>query len=259
MLKFLKYINSFPFPFTVRHYAQLGPAGKHLKDGVLRSKESWQILRDEHPRYRIPADRETWLSELSLKKDGQDSELGARVNEFVLLLEKENIKTVYSVGSGGGVFEYFLKKRLPRIRIIASEPTQEGVNRLKKVFIECDTIEFFDALDSEGWERVGSMEDAIVFIYRNEREFTDNEWRKMFRDMRAAGVKKVFLGLMNMLTMLAFVQEKLRNISLYFHGTPATFVGYLRNHAAFRSFWKGIYKEHEVYFPNCRGLYLTKI
>lgn len=253
----LKYLNNFPFPFTARHYASLGEVSTHLKDGVLRSKESWLVLRDEHPHYRIPEDRETWLRELYYKKDGQDDKLQDRVNQFAKLLEEEGIKTVYSIGSGGGIFEYFLKKRLPSIRIFASEPTQSGVDRLRKVFLECDDVCVFDALNQEDWNKIGKDQDGIVFIYRNEREFTNEDWKKMFEYMYKAKVKKVFLGLMYLLTLLAFVQEKIRNTKIELKGGKVTFVGYLRNYSAFKSFWYNKYTDREIVFPNCKGLYLT--
>lgn len=259
ILHILKYINRLPFPVTVRHLTSFGDIGDLLKDGELRSKESWQVLRDKHPHYRIPEDRETWLKELSLSKDGQDDKLQKRIDAFASLIKEEGIKTVYAIGAGGGVFEYYLKKRLPHIKIIASELTQESVDRLRRVFIECDVVERFDALNAEHWERIGADKDGIVFIYRNEREFSDEDWRKIFLYISKADVRKVFLGIMYMLTVSAFIQEKIRNIKHRLHGESVTFVGYLRSHDTFRSFWKGKYKEREISFPNCRGLYLTRI
>lgn len=255
----LKYINSLPFPFTIKHYVALRHTGNPLKDGALRSTESWKILRDEHPRYKIPKDRNEWLQDLSLKKDGQDSKLTERVTEFASLLKREGVKTVYSIGSGGGVFEYFLKKELPSIKIVVSEPTTDGVERLRTVFTECDRVELLNALNENDWKKIGGDPDGIVFIYRNEREFSNEDWQKMFQYMHSAGVKRVFLGLMNMLTMLSFVQEKIRNIKHRISGTPLTFVGYLRNYYTFKSFWYNMYRDQEIDFPNCRGLYLTRI
>lgn len=255
----LKYLNSLPFPITVKHYVSLEHQGSPLKDGTLRSKESWQILRDEHPRYRIPKNRETWLEELSLKKDGQDVKLQERVKELGALIKREGIKTLYSIGSGGGVFEYYLKKQLPAIKIFASEPTVEGVERLKSVFIECDKVEVFDALNENDWKKIGEDPNGMVFLYRNEREFSNEDWRKIFKYMHSAGVKRVFLGLMNMLTFLALLQEKFRNIKLRLKGVPLTYVGDLRSRYTFRSFWYNMYRDQEINFPNGRGLYLKII
>ncbi|MDP2705040.1 MAG: hypothetical protein U1D31_01235 [Patescibacteria group bacterium] len=261
MIKILKYINSLPFPVTVKHYVSFGVADPYLENihGEKDAVRRWQILRDKHPRYRIPKDRETWLKDLSLRKDGQDDKLPERVEALATLIEKEGIRTFYSVGSGGGVFEYFLKKRIPSLKIVASEYTQEGVERLRSVFLECDKVNFFDALNDISWVNIGADKNSIVFIYRNEREFSDKQWRQIFRAMHKAGVKRVFLGLMNMLTFLAFAQEKIRNLKHRFRGEKLNFVGFLRSRYTFRSFWKGLYTDTEIYFPNCRGIYLKRI
>ena len=194
MIKILKYINSLPFPITVKHYVSFGVADPYLQDvhGEEDAKKRWQVLRDTHPRYRIPRDRETWLKDLSLRKDGQDDKLPERVEALATLIEKEGIRTFYSIGAGGGVFEYFLKKRIPSLKIVASEYTQEGVERLRNVFLECDKVEFFDALNDISWGKIGEDKDGMVFIYRNEREFSDKQWRQIFRAMHKAGVKRVF-------------------------------------------------------------------
>ncbi len=254
----LKYINSMPFPVTARHFTSLGVVGGKLKDGELRSAESWQTMRDEHPYYRIAEDRETWLKELTADKDGQDAKMHDRVRAFADLIEKEGVKTVYSIGSGGGVFEYFLKKRSPHIRVVCSEWKSEGAGRLRRVFLECDEVITFDALNPNDWKKVGADKDGIVFIYRNEHEFTDAEWHKMIRMMHDAGVTRVFLGLMYLLTILAFIQAKIRNIKKRLRGEKIVFVGYLRNYSRFKRFWSGMYIAREVPFPNCRGFYLKR-
>ena len=260
MIKILKYINSLPLPITVKHYVSFGVADKYLNGiwGEGDAKKRWQVLRERHPRYRIPKDRKTWLEELCLRKDGQDDRLTERVEALAKLIEKEGIKTFYSIGAGGGVFEYFLKKRIPNLKIVASEYTEEGVKRLRNVFLECDEVEFFDALDDKSWGKIGKDTEGVVFIYRNEPEFSDAQWRQMFAAMHKAGVKRVFLGLMNMLTFLAFIQEKIRNLKHRFKGERLHFVGFLRSQHTFRSFWRGLYTDTEVYFPNCRGIYLKK-
>jgi hypothetical protein len=256
----LKYINRLPLPVTVRHYATFGEAGESL-DGEMRSGDDWMVLRNEHPRYRIPEDRETWLKELALDgvKDGQDPALLERVASFVKLLKERNITTVYSVGSGGAIFEYYLKKASPDTKVIVTECTQEGVQRLKRVFTEADGVELFDALDAKEWKHIGEMPSTIVFIYRNEREFTNKQWKQMFVDMHSAGVQHVFVGLMWTLTIVAYGLRVWNNTKRRLSGKKLSFVGYIRSLSALRQFWKGKYTEkEEIYFPTCTGLYLTR-
>lgn len=258
MGSWLRALNNLPFSLTIKHYVALGPLGEEV--GLsLRSAEDWHILREKHPRYRIPEDREVWLRELTLKKDGQDSQLQARVDALATLIEKEGITSFYSIGSGGGVFEYFLKKRLPHLRVIVSEPTAKGVERLKKVFLEVDDILELNALSKSTWEMIAKDTQGLVFIYRNEHEFTNSEWQHMINDMHTAGVRRVYLGLMYLLTVRAFLQMKVRNLLRRLRGEHLVFAGYVRNYVAFKKFWKGKYLDQETPFPGCRGFYLTHL
>lgn len=96
----LKYINRVPFRVTAKIYSA---SPRELDLGVLFSSASgWDAMYTEHPSYRIPADRETWLKEMKDKKDGQDSGIQERVKDIVALLRMEGAKKIYSVGSGGG-------------------------------------------------------------------------------------------------------------------------------------------------------------
>lgn len=257
----LKRWNRLPFPLTLKHYVSFGKGGEELA-GTLRSGTDWMVLRNQHARYRIAEERDAWLADLALdgEKDGQDAALIDRVRSLIALMKKERMTTLYSVGSGGAVFEYYLKREAPEIRVIVTECTDAGVERLKRVFTEADDVERFDALRAQEWERIGTMSSTLVFIYRNEREFTDTEWRGIFRDMYATGVDRVFLGLMWTLTGMALLTRFVNNTKRTLAGERLSFVGYIRSLAALRRFWKGKYTEREeIYFPTCTGLYLTRI
>jgi len=258
IIRFLKYLNKIPVPLTIKHYVLLGKVGLSLVDTEL-TPENWLILRNNHPRYSIPEDRETWIRELALQKDGQDARLHDRVAAFVTLLEEKHIATVYSIGSGGGVFEYFLKQRMPNVKIVASEVTQEGVDRLRRVFTECDEVRLFDALNADSWKEIGKDQNGIVFIYRNEHEFSDEQWREMFAAMHESRVRHIFLGFMYFVTVWSLLQAALRILRGLLRGEVVVFAGYVRNYIAFERFWRQKYVAQEVDFPNCRGFYLARV
>lgn len=259
IVKKLKHLNQMPFPVTIPYYVSYGLPQQKFKDGVMRSGESWLVLRDDHPHYRIPNSREEWLKELSLNKDGQDKWLEVRVSSFADLLKREGISTVYSIGSGGGIFEYYLKKHSPEIRVIGTEWKAEGAERLARVCTELDDVWIFDALNGEHWKRVGNDPKSIVFIYRNEREFSNQQWEQIWESMYAARVERVFLGLMWTLTIRALVQLKVRNLLKRIRGQRLTLTGYLRSLEGLRRFWRGKYNEKEsINFPACTGLYFTR-
>lgn len=258
-MPFLKVLNQMPFPVTIRHFVSYGLPQQKFKDGVMRSGESWLTLRNEHPHYRIAETREEWLKDLHLSKDGQDAGLKERVASFAALLRREAITTVYSIGSGGGIFEYHLKKHAPEIKVIGTEWTEEGVERLRRVCIELDDVLQFDALNPENWKQFGNDPSSIVFIYRNEREFSNSQWQSIWESMYAAHVERVFLGLMWTLTFRALVQLKTRNLLKRLRGEKLTFTGYLRNLRKLQRFFKDKYTEKEsIDFTACTGLYLTR-
>jgi len=261
-LRPLRYLNSIPFPVVQKYYVALGVGAEQLR-GTLRGGEDWFVLRNKSSRYRIAQTREEWLKDLSTLDDsidGLDAALPERVESLARLIERAGIKTLFSVGSGGCYFEYHLKRRLPALKVVVTEPVPELVGHLKELFIEADSIEQFDALDARSWERVADMPACLVFIYRNEREFSDEEWRTMFGHMDAAGVERVFLGLMWTLTVLAFVFRKWNNLKARFRGRRVSFVGYIRNFRGLERLWQRHYVvAEEITFPACRGLYLKRI
>ncbi len=254
----LRRLNSLPFPVTIPYYVSYG---LKFKDGKMRDGDAWMRLRDEHPHYRIPETREQWLADLhDPLKDGQDEGLLPRVDSFAKLLAREGIKTVYSVGAGGGIFEYYLKTRHPEFRVIGTECTQEGTDRLRLVCTELDEVELFDALKPESWNKLANDPTTLVFIYRNEREFSDDQWQLIWDSMYAAKIERVFLGLMWTLTARALFNLKVRNFKKLVHGEVLTLTGYLRSLERLRLFWKGKYQvQEEIEFPTCTGLYITRI
>ena len=137
-VKFLKHINSLPLPVTIRHYYIFDDATKNLKDNKLDSLESWDYLRENHPRFSISENRQEWLlaAESKSNKDGQDGGLGQRAQDVVRILEDKVIETLFSVGVGGAGLEYQIKKNKPGIKLICSEYSSAALNVLKKVFVE---------------------------------------------------------------------------------------------------------------------------
>lgn len=254
----LKQLNTLPFPVALKYYVPFG-LSTEVSDNKHWSGEEWLVLRNQHPRYRIAETREEWLADLALDKDGQDAYLHDRVESFAQLLEREHLTTIYSIGSGGGVFEYYLKKRSPQVKVVATECTKEGVERLRRVAPELDEVRIFDALKSEDWLTIGDDPHAVVFLYRNEREFSDAQWKKMWSDMYAANIPQVFLGLMWTLTARSLLQLKIRNLRNRLAGKHLSFVGYIRNFRGLERLWKGAYRVQEtIPFPTCTGLYLKR-
>ncbi|KND50760.1 MAG: hypothetical protein ABA06_04720 [Parcubacteria bacterium C7867-001] len=263
-MSFLRQLNELPFPLTISHYHKFasGFRKEKLKDGKLDSPESWDALREQEPSFSIAETREEWLkaAELSVKKDGQDANLGARAADIVPLLKRHAITTIFSVGAGGGGLEYQLKKRIPELRIVASEYAPKSVELLRKVFLEAEEVRSFDLLSGD-WTPVTERIDAattLVLIYRLDAQFTDRQWRDLFKTLATAGVSRVLYIPTGFLTLRSLFFRLSRRIAWLFSGAEMVFAGYLRTKTTFHSFWKGSYQSEEGVFGGSGGFWLTR-
>ncbi len=264
MKNLLKYINSIPFAFTIKHYQMFGDSKEMLKDNALVSIESWDELRENHPHYTVSDDRDEWLKavELEIVKDGQDKGLISRAKDIVSLLIKEKIKTVFSTGVGGAGLEFQIKKHMPEVNIYCSEYSQKNIDTLKKVFLEASGIVTFDIINGD-WSIVKntyvSDSTSALLMYRLDAGFTDTEWRSIFEMMYTAGIEKIIYIPTSLLTLLSVFNRKKRELFWRLKGEPVSFAGYLRTKKEFESFWSGLYEKQDFVFGGLKGFYLKKV
>jgi hypothetical protein len=263
IVNFLKKINSLPLPVTIRHYYIFDDATTKLKDNKLDSLESWDYLRENHPRFSISENRDEWLqaAESKSNKDGQDGGLRQRAQDIVQILEDKGIETLFSVGVGGAGLEYQIKKNKSEIKLICSEYSSTALNVLKKVFVESDDFVLFD-ITSKDWS-VGfggtGPEKQLCLIYRIDASFTNEEWKKIFENMYDAGVQNVLYIPTSCLTVMGLRNRLLRKLVWKIKSIPYAFSGYLRTKVVFQSFWRGRYIDTEVVCGGLKGFLLTRI
>lgn len=261
MKKFLKYINSMPFAFTMKHYQVFGDSTSHMKDRQLVSVESWDALRQNHPFFSVSADREEWLaaSELSVKKDGQDAQLIERAADIVILLQDKKISRIFSVGTGGAALEYQIKKLMPGVSIVCSDYSTLTVERLKKVFFESDGIIQFDVL-KDNWREIQEKylgEDGLCLMYRIDASFNDKEWSDIFKYMADAGIQKILIIPTGTLTVLSIYNRKSREIRWFLKRIPIVFSGYIRTAKRFQQYWHSMYSEEDMVLGGLKSFFLT--
>lgn len=258
MLGFLRYLNSFPIPFTSRHYQEFGDSTKHLKNGVLDSPDSWDELRGRHEHYSIGTTREEWFraAEGEVKKDGQDGGMIQRAADVAETLRELSAKSIFSVGVGGAGLEYQIKKRLPTLHLTCSEYAPHNVEMLRKVFIECNALEVFDILKDD-WSRVVSA-GATVLMYRVDPHFTDTEWRTVFKSMHAAGVVRIIYIPCTCLSVRSWLFRLRRRFLWALFHTRVAFAGYVRTRARFESLWKDLYNGEIHTYGGLMGFVLSR-
>ena len=243
--KFLKYVNSLPVPFTMKHYQVFGYSGSMFKDGELNSADSWDVLRETHPQFSISKNRKEWLRacEMLIRKDGQDGGLRKRAEEINILLKKENITHVFSVGVGGAGLEYQLKKLNPELHLVCSEFAPHNVELLKGVFEEADDIVQFDILKGD-WKEIKEKylpQNSLCLMYRVDASFTDAEWRGIFQNMHDSGIETILYIPSSFLTLMSIFNRKWREMKWSRTKSNIVFSGYLRTKKTFQSYWRGLY------------------
>lgn len=262
MKRVLKYINAMPFPFTMKHYQVFGDTTSRMKEGQLMSPESWDALREEHPFFSIPKNRDEWVavSELAVKKDGQDYELIERAREVASLLVEKEVDKLFSIGVGGAALEYHLKKRLPQLHLTCSDYSQVTVDTLQKVFYESDAIIRFDML-KDNWHEIREKyigDRGACLIYRIDASLSDQEWKYVFHNAADAGINKILIIPTGMLTWLSVYNRKSREVRWFFKKTPIIFSGFVRTKKRFQQFWAPWYTEESVTCGGLKSFFLAR-
>lgn len=263
MKNLLKYINSIPFRFTMNHYQVFGRSKDLLKNNALISVESWDELRQNHPHFSISENREEWLKAVQLEiiKDGQDKGLINRAKEISVLLRRENISTLFSVGVGGAGLEYQVKKSMPGLNIFCSEYSKKNVEILKKVFLESAGVITFDILKDD-WNLLKNNyiknKSSVLLMYRLDAGFTNDEWRKIFESIHDSGIENIIYIPTTLLTAISIWNRKKRELGWLLKKEKTSFAGYLRTSKEFKSFWSGLYKEEEMSLGGLKSFYLTR-
>jgi hypothetical protein len=252
---FLKYINGLPFPLTIQHYFPFDQTTTLLKDHELHSAESWDALRQFHPHFSIPENREEWLkaSEAHIKKDGQDGGLVARAKDVVKLIDELGVTSVFSAGVGGAGLEYQIKKMKPNIHLTCSEFAPISVERLKHVFLEADSIILFD-MKKDDWRvavHTTNPKNQLTLLYRIDIDLSDQELFDMIRRMHEAGIENILIILCGRLTLRGLVNRLSQRFVWTLKGISYAFSGYLRTEKTFERAWQGLYVSKSL---ECAGL-----
>lgn len=214
---------------TMKHYYYFGEKTDAIGGSLIRPG-SWDALRtaDSGPQddFSMPETRTAW-EERSLS----NTALNGRADALTDFL-KPRYRRVYSYGVGCAFLEYFLKKRDPMLFLRCSDFTPRVIERLKKVFTEADEIILFDML-SGTWDNGGP--DCVHMFHRVDTEFSDQQWRDIFKRMSRSGVENVLFVPSEYLTMKRIIVQKIKYFLYSWTGRKMTFSGFLRTRERFVS------------------------
>ena len=252
----LKYIDSLPFSITIRHYFPFNDRTTLLKNGEISSSKAWDTLRQKHPNFSISENRVEWLkaAEAQVEKDGQDKGLVRRAKDVVEVIERLGVTKVFSAGVGGAGLEYQIKKLKPELYLTCSEYSPVAVGALKKVFTECDSVVFFD-MNTGDWhlaiDKTQTREKQLCILSRIDIDLTNKQFRNIFKNMHAAGIRNVLVITCVDLTLYDLVSRMYHRILGHLRGVYYVFAGYLRSKRAFIDLWSPFYNHTEL---TCGGL-----
>lgn len=221
---------------TLRHYYHF-QGNSSLQGDSLLSPAAWDNLRSEQDQssaFFMPTDRDRWL-QIALETPG----LPVQAREIAALISWEGFTSVVSVGVGRALLEYHLKQQLPKLPLICSEFSPQVVDRLRKVFLECERVDCHDFTQA-GWPRPPGR--PLYLLNRVDTELTDEQWSAVFSRLHAEGVQDILMVATSFLTPRVLACELKRHLMSWVIGRRLTFAGYLRTKSAFMDLWEPHYQ-----------------
>lgn len=234
-----------PWQLTIRHFYFFGP-GFFSKNEKLDTELNWQRLRSYHPFFKLPENEAAWAAqcERGVDKDGQDGCLPQKAVVLAQVLKDKVINDLISIGAGEACLEYHLRKIYPELKFILTEYTDDNVNVLKRVFKGAEVFKL-DALKID-WQQFAGKKNSVLFLFRIDASFTDEQLQQIFEKMHAAGVENVIYVPNLFLTFKFLLYEKARAFLNRLFGRELTFAGYFRTKKRSRQFWRGLYEEEDL-------------
>ena len=237
---------------TVKHYYSFGKRAKEVGDNLI-SENSWDVVRidDENLNtpFSIPPKREDWI-----KKCISNERMLKRAEDINKFIKRKNFKKIISFGAGACFMEYNLKHQNSDIVLECSDFNPKGVLRLKEIFTEA-TISMFDMLHGE-WKN----EKGVLYLFhRIDTDFSDAEWKYIFKKMYKAGVDNILFVPCNIDTYRSLFKIQLSKwYQIIIKKNKLSFAGYLRTKDAFRSLFLNFYNlSEELNINDLTGFFLT--
>lgn len=205
---------------------------KNIKSDKL-DKSSWEILRadNQNSDFSIEKSREDYIESCENSDDYQKA-----AKKICHITSLHNWNKIVSLGVGKGILEYHIKKLLPEVEIICTDYTQNSLELLKNVLLECNNFQVFDMLNDD-W-RIFKEMDALI-MFRLSTEFSQKQWYHIFKEMHAAGIKNVIFIPTELLNIKILLNEKIGLLSSYIRRRKTTFCGWMYSEKEFKKFFSG--------------------
>lgn len=194
--------------------------------------QNWDVLRSDEKKSPFAIERTAEEYEENCRKSVEYEKAATILCE--LISSYENNKLV-SLGCGKGILEWYIKKKLPDLKIECTDYAEKSVELLRNVFTECNNISVFDMIngDYEKWKG------TTVLLYRVSTEFTLKEWKMIFDKIYYAGIENVIFVPTELLTFRIMREEKIRKFMNLLKGNPTIFCGWMYSKNEFMKMFRG--------------------
>ena len=230
----------------------------HFENGFeILNDSNWDMLRTDETETPFSIEKTQEKYEENCNKEiiyKRHAEILNDIIETNLITDKR----LFSMGCGKAVLEYHLKKIKPDSYLICSDYTKYAIERLKRVFLECNELLTFDMLNKDDYLKI--MPEDIVIMYRVSTEFSVENWKLVFDNLFNRNIKNIVFIPTGILTLKELVQEKINYLCRAVKLKKNTFCGWLYDEKAFSSFWENKYIIRESrYVENNCFYYLERI
>ncbi len=104
------------------------------------------------------------------------------------IVKRSHCRHIITFGGGKGILEWHIKKLLPQVYLECTDYAKESIDKLKKVFLNCDALYAFDMLkgDYRNFDKK-----AFFIFYRVSEELNFKQWCQCLKKLYAAKIETV--------------------------------------------------------------------
>jgi hypothetical protein len=226
-------------PITIRHRYSFRE-DRAIAGADLNCAAAWDKLRvGSSGSFKLSATRAALEKEADIRP-----EIGERMRVLAEGLRGTGSVSIASYGVGTAMAEVWLRRWLPKARLILTEYAPTTRARLQQLFPNDDVV-------PHDLRRDAPLDADVHIFHRIDSEFTNCEWRTIFE--RFATQRIVLLA-----TELLSARSALRETS-YLLTPHTTRAGWIRNRRAFELLWRSSHRSNPRRFNDLDGWVLEPL
>lgn len=217
-----------------KHYYYFGEELTEKIIGESLTKKNWDIIRNDVA--PGPFSIEPTIEQYEENCRNTISYRDSAIKIVKYINNNWDNKRIVSLGVGKGILEWHLKNESDDLKIECTDFAEEGIEKLRNVFIKADSIYSFD-IKNGNYKSINR--DSIILMYRLSTEFDRSEWHDIFKKMYEAEIERIIFVPTGLDTEESMLEEKKRHERNQFKGRKDIFCGWLYSRDEFLSMFNG--------------------